>query len=134
MNGSTDGGPLGSVRRFIEGFNRNDIELAQSACAGENSIIDDFPPHEWRGRGATTAWLTDMNRMGAEYGMSEASVELDEANAQVTISDTRAYVTAVVDVRWLQDGAPARRGGRLTLALRGDADAWRITALAWAWD
>ena len=125
---------MASVRQFIEGFNRNDIELAQAACADENSIIDDFPPHEWTGRGATTAWLSDMNRMGAEYGMSDASVDLDEPNAQVTISESRAYVTAVVDVRWLQDGAPARRGGRLTLALRAEADTWRITALAWAWD
>lgn len=117
MNGSIDDGPIASVRQFIEGFNHNDIELAQAACADESVIVDDFPPHEWMGPRATTAWLTDMNRMGADYGMSDASVELDEATAQVTISDKHGYVTGVVDVRWLQDGAPAQRGGRLTLAL-----------------
>lgn len=125
---------MAAVRQFIDAFNHNDIELAQAACADESLIIDDFPPHEWMGPQATTAWLTDMNRMGADYGMSDASVELDERNAQVTVSGAHAYVTAVVDVRWLQDGAPARRGGRLTLALRAEADNWRITALAWAWD
>jgi ketosteroid isomerase-like protein len=125
---------MAAVRQFVAGFNSNDVQLAQAACADVNSIIDDFPPHEWTGPGATTMWLNDMARMGAEYGMSDAAVTLDESHAQVIVSDKHAYAVVPVDVHWLQDGAPDARAGRLTLALRDEPGGWRIAALAWAWD
>lgn len=134
MTASNDTGPMAAVRQFIDGFNSNDVELAQGACADENSIIDDFPPYEWTGRGATTNWLTDMAQMGAEYGMSEPSVTLDAPHAHVIVSAKHAYVVVPIDVQWLQDGAPDERTGRLTLALGEGPGGWRISALAWAWD
>jgi ketosteroid isomerase-like protein len=133
MTGSTDIGPMVAVRQFVEGFNNEDIDLAQAACADETSIIDDFPPHEWTGRGATTRWYGDMARMAAEYGMSDWSVTLDEPR-HVTVSDRRAYVVVPIDVRWLEGGTPAERTGSMTVALREGADGWRISACAWTWN
>jgi SnoaL-like domain len=132
MLGPPEDGPLESVRQFIAGFNNNDVELAQAACAEENSIIDDFPPHAWIGAAATTRWFGDMARIGTEFGMSEPHVTLAES-PDVIVSDQGAYVTVAIDVRWLQDGAPATRAGFLTLALRDSAAGWRISALAWTW-
>lgn len=132
MTGSTEIGPMAAIRQFVEGFNNDDIALAQAACADETSIIDDFPPHEWTGRGATTTWYRDMARMAGGYGMSDWSVALVEP-PQVTVSDRHAYVVAPIDVRWLQDGAAVARTGFMTVALREVSDGWRISAYAWTW-
>lgn len=56
MAASTESGPMGPVRQFVESFNANDVEGMQAACTEATSIIDDFPPHEWSGAHATTAW------------------------------------------------------------------------------
>jgi ketosteroid isomerase-like protein len=122
-----------AVRAFVEAFNNNDVDLVQAACADETLIIDDFPPHEWTGSRATTTWFRGLARMGTEYGMSDPSVKL-EAPRNVIVSDRHAYVVSPIDVRWLQDGEPAARTGFITLAVREDADGWRITACAWTWN
>lgn len=122
-----------AVRQFIEGFNNDDVDHAQAACAAETSIIDDFPPHEWSGRGATTRWYLDMSGMAAEYGMSDWSVLLDKP-LHVIVSDRQAYVVVPVTARWVQDGTPAERTGSFTAALHDRADAWQISAFTWAWN
>ena len=133
MTASTAIGPMVAVRQFVEGFNNGNVELAEAACADETSIIDDFPPHEWTGRGATTRWFRDMARMAAEYGMSDWSVALDEPR-HVMVSDRQAYVVVPIDVRWLQHGTPEGRTGSMTVALREQANGWRISACAWTWN
>ena len=133
MTGSTEIGPMGAVRHFVEAFNNDDVDRMQAACASETSIIDDFPPHEWTGRGATTTWYRDMERMATEYGMSDWSVTLD-APRHITVSDRHAYVVVPIDVRWLQDGTPAERTGSMTVALGDGAEGWRISACAWTWN
>jgi hypothetical protein len=129
---STEIGPMGPVRQFVEGFNGNDVELAQAACMDETTIIDDLPPHEWSGPLATTSWLRDMARVAADYGMSGWSLTLGEPR-HVIVSDGHAYVVVPADVRWLQDGTPAERACLMTMALRQNADGWLISSLAWTW-
>jgi hypothetical protein len=133
MTGSTSVGPMVAIRQFVEGFNNDDVDLAQAACTDETSIIDDFPPHEWAGRGAATTWYRDMAGMATGYGMSDWSVTLNEPS-NVTVSERLAYVVVPVDVRWLQHGKPIERTGFMTAALREEAEGWRISALAWTWN
>jgi hypothetical protein len=132
MTTSTDGGPMVAIRRFVEGFNSNDGNLILMACADETTIIDDFPPHQWSGRGATAAWLRDMNKMATTYGMSDPAVILEEPSMAI-VSDRNAYLVVPIDVRWLEDGTPAERRGFMAAALRDEADEWRISTLAWTW-
>ena len=133
MTGSTENGPMVAVRQFVQGFNNDKIDLVQAACADDTSIIDDFPPHEWNGHGATTRWYRDMARMASENGMSDPSVILDEPS-NVTVSEEHAYLVVPIDVRWLQDGTPRERPGFMTLALRNGTEGWRISACAWTWN
>ena len=95
-----------AVRRFVEGFNNDDVDLAQAACADETSIIDDFPPYAWAEQGATTRWYRDMAVFAEEYGTSDCSVMLDEPR-HVIVSDRLAYVVVPVMARWQEDGTPA---------------------------
>ncbi len=124
---------MDAVRRFVEGFNNDDVDAAQAACADETSIIDDFPPHQWTGQGATTSWYREMAGWAAEYGMSDWSVILDEPR-HVIVSDRQAYVVVPVSARWLENGTPAERTGSLAVALSEPAEAWRISAFAWTWN
>jgi len=123
---------MAAVRQFVAGFNDDHIARAQAACTEESSILDDFPPHEWSGRGATTRWYEEMAGMAGAYGMSDWSVTLNEPS-QVNVSGVRAYVVAPIRVRWVQDGTPTERSGFMTMALRDEADGWRISMLAWTW-
>ncbi|HET9614318.1 MAG TPA: hypothetical protein VFP22_05870 [Candidatus Limnocylindrales bacterium] len=50
------------------------------------------------------------------------------------VSNGHACLVLPSDVRWLQDGEPARRGGLMTMALREAVDGWRISVPAWTWD
>jgi ketosteroid isomerase-like protein len=123
---------MGPVRQFVEAFNRNDVDGMQAACTEMTWIIDDFPPHEWSGRHATSSWYREMARMAPGYGMSEWSIALGEPR-HVNASADLAYVAVPVDVRWLQDAKPAERACMMTMSLRKVADGWRISSLAWAW-
>lgn len=133
MAGSKEIGPMVAVRRFVEGFNNDDVEVAQAACADETSIIDDFPPYQWTGHEATTRWYRDMARWAAEYRMSDWSVMLDEPR-HVIVSDRRAYVVVPVAARWLEDRSPAERTGSLAVALLEPVQGWRVSAFAWSWN
>lgn len=133
MAGPTEMGPMDAVREFIEGFNNDDVDRMEAACAEETWIIDDFPPHEWMARGATRRWYRDMARMASDYRMSDWSVKLDEPR-HVTESDRHAYVVVPIDVRWLQDGTWQERTGSMTVALCEAAEVWRISACAWTWN
>lgn len=133
MGGVGDLEPMVAVRAFVEAFNNDDVELAEAACADETLIIDDFPPYEWSGDRSVTRWIQDMDRMAKKYGMSEPSVALADPR-HVIVSEHHAYVVVPIDVRWLENGAPAERTGFMTMALRDDAEGWRISACAWTWN
>ena len=74
-----------------------------------------------------------MAGMGTGYGMADWSVTLDDPS-EVTVSERQAYVVVPVDVRWTQHGTPTERTGFMTMALREEAERWRIAALAWTWN
>ena len=76
MVASQEADVMAPVRQFVAGFNKSDIKMAQAARADQTFIIDDFPPHEWRGSGATSNWFHDLTAMGKKYDMSDAFVTL----------------------------------------------------------
>ena len=123
---------MAPVRQFVDGFNKNDIKMAQAACADQTFIIDDFPPHEWRGSGATAKWFRDLTRMGKKNGMSDAFVTLLKPR-QVDVTGTHAYVVVPTNLRYNEKGRLIKTKGLMTLALHKGAEGWRIGVWAWAW-
>jgi len=123
---------MAPVRQFVDGFNKSDIKMAQAACADQTFIIDDFPPHEWRGSGATSKWFRDLTRMGKKNGMSDSFVTLLKPR-QVEATGTHAYVVVPINLRYNDKGQLVKRTGLMTLALHKGVDGWRITAWAWTW-
>jgi ketosteroid isomerase-like protein len=133
MDPSIESGPMMAVRAFVAAFNAREVDDAQAAWVDGGVIIDDFPPHEWTGRHVAAAWLGDIVRLSREFGMSHASVTIQEG-AQVIVTDRQAYGVVPIDVSWRQDGVPQQRRGSMTLAFRDESDGWRISACAWTWN
>jgi hypothetical protein len=82
---------IAPVHQFVDGFNKNDIKMAQAACVDQTFIIDDFPPHEWRGPRATSKWFHDLAALGKKYDMSDPFVTLLKPR-QVHVTGTHAYL------------------------------------------
>jgi len=123
---------MAPVHQFVDGFNKNDIKMAQAACADQTFIIDDFPPHEWRGPRATSKWFHDLAALGKKYDMSDPFVTLLKPR-QVHVTGTHAYVIVPINLRYNDKGQLVKRTGLMTLALHKGVDGWRIAALAWTW-
>jgi len=123
---------MAPVRQFVDGFNKSDIKMAQAACADQTFIIDDFPPHEWRGSRATSKWFHDLAALGKKCDMSDPFVTLGKPR-QVHVTGTHAYVVVPANLMYKEKGHLIRRTGLMTLALHKAVDGWRISAWAWAW-
>ena len=129
---SQEAGVMAPVRQFVDGFNKGDIKMVQAACAGQTFIIDDFPPHEWRGSRATSKWFHDLAALGKKYDMSDPFVTLLEPR-QVDVTGSHAYVIIPINLRYNDKGQVVKRAGLMTLALHKGVDGWRVAALAWTW-
>ena len=81
---------MAPVRQLIDGFNKSDIKMIEAVCADQTFIIDDFPPHEWRGTGASRKWFRDLTEIGKKYNMSDAVVTLLKPR-KVNVSGSHAY-------------------------------------------
>ena len=124
---------MAPVRQFVDGFNKGDVKMTQAACADQTFIIDDFPPHEWRGSGATSKWFHDLAAMGKKHDMSDPFVTLRKPR-QVNATGSHAYVVVPINLRYKDKGHLVSRTGLMTLALHKGVAGWRITAWAWTWD
>jgi hypothetical protein len=122
---------MAPVRQFVDGFNKSDIKMAQAACADQTFIIDDFPPHEWRGSRATSKWFHDLAALGKKYDMSDPFVTLGKPR-QVHVTGTHAYVVVPTNLRykekravsqedWLDDPGAAQGPRRLANCRMGMA-------------
>ncbi|WP_293898757.1 nuclear transport factor 2 family protein [Phenylobacterium sp.] len=80
-----DAGPLATVRTFLNAFNKGDIPAAEATYAADVSIIDEVPPHLWRGPGAFQAWAGDLDKHDKGAGLSAEKVTFNRADV-VTIS------------------------------------------------
>ena len=94
---------MAPVRQFIDGFNKGDVEMAQAACADQTVIIDDFPPHEWRGPEAASIWFRDLTVLGKKYDRSEAFVALNKPR-QVKVTGAHAYAIIPFNLTYKDKG------------------------------
>jgi hypothetical protein len=124
---------MAPVRQYIDGFNKNDLKMAEAACDEQLFIIDDFPPHAWAGSGATAKWLDDLKIFGTKNASSDWSVSLGKPR-HVDVTDTHAYVVVPTNFSFKKKGQLVTEGGLMTLVLHKGADGWRIAAWSWADD
>jgi ketosteroid isomerase-like protein len=123
---------MAAVQRFVEGFNKGDMKMMTSACADEVSIIDEFPPHEWHGKGSCRKWSKDYDADAKKNGITDGVVTLGKPS-HVDVSGDRAYVVGPANYAYKTKGKAAGEVGSIfTIALRKGATGWCIIGWAWA--
>jgi ketosteroid isomerase-like protein len=120
------------VHQWVDSLNKGDTQAAIAACAGQTSIVDEFPPHEWHGDGACARWVTELEAYNQKLGLTSSTVTLKQPR-RVDITGDRAYVVAPTDFHFKENGKPGTELGALfTVALQKGQAGWRITGWAWS--
>ena len=124
-------GPLAAVQQYIDGFNKGDADLMAASFAGTASILDGMPPHLWQGPTATRDWYRDVLAEGETHGVSGYFVTLDEPLHNNTTGDSAYVVVPATMTFEVGDKRVTQTGAFFTVALRNQAEGWRIAAWAW---
>ena len=127
-----DTGPMETVRDYIAGFNKGDVNSMAAMCADPMSILDGMAPHVWHGPTASQDWYSDVLVEGEQHGATDYFVELGEPR-HVNVTGDNAYVVVPTTMTFKVHGKPiTQTGAFFTVALRKTVDGWRIAAWAWA--
>lgn len=130
--GQNEAAVIATVHQFVDAFNKGDTKAAASACADETSIIDEFPPYEWKGPDGCAKWMNDYDADGKKNGITDGVVTLGSPR-HVEIAADRAYVVAPADYAYKKKGKVAKEtGSTLTVALQKGTSGWRIAGWSWA--
>jgi len=121
---------MGPIRQFFDGFNKGDLKAAVTACAENASVIDDFPPHEWQGKGCEN-WADAFQVLAKKEGITDAKISSGTPK-HVDVNDDRAYVVIPVTLVVNRSEKQKKLPSIFTAALHKEASGWRITAWAWA--
>lgn len=122
---------MATVHQFLDGFNRNDLKNAVTACAPQSSVIDDFPPHAWQGNGCAQ-WAESYAAFAKAQGATGGVVTIAPPT-RLSVDGNTAYVVAPATFSYKLHGKPVTEpGATFTLALKRIGGNWKITAWAWA--
>ena len=120
-----------TVRRYIEGFNKGEVETMTAMCAVPMSILDGMAPHVWHRPTSCVDWYRDAMIEGEHVGATDYSVTLGEPKRNIITGDS-AYVVFPTTMTFKLQGKPiTQTGATFTVALRRVKDGWRIAAWAW---
>lgn len=124
--------PMAAVHRYVAGFNSGDVTAMAAACAEPMQILDGMSPHVWQGPTAAEDWWRDVLTEGQHLGASGYHITLGEPR-HVDVNGDYAYAVVPATMRFdLRGVEVTQTGSTYTVALRRVADAWLLTAWAWA--
>src|SRR5262249_18071676 len=118
------------MRKFIDSFNKGDLNTALNLCAAQSAIIHEFPPYLCNVSTGCAHWSEDFNAYAQKNGITDPKVIL--ARAHIDVTEDRAYVVAPAHFTFRQKGKRSTEQGSLTVALQNVANGWRIAGWAWA--
>lgn len=123
---------MATMKQFIEAFNKGDMKAMTATCAEQMSIIDEFAPHEWHGKGAAAKWASDYEADAKKTEVTDGVVTLGKPR-HVDVSGDHAYVVAAADYSYKVKGKITKESGSImTVAMHKSAKGWRITGWSWA--
>jgi len=94
---------LAPIHQFRDSFNKGDVAAAKATHAADPSILDEVPPHLWRGSGAFDAWAADLGKASKAAGMTDESVTVGKP-LRVDVDGDAAYVVMPAAFNYRQKG------------------------------
>ena len=119
--------PMSTIHRFIEASSRGDEYAVEALQTPDVSIIDEVPPHAWRGPGAYRAWAADAQRQDAAKDMHDGVLSLGRVVREESDGKT-AYVVANALYRYKTHGVLTDEPAEMVFALRRGQNGWKIAA------
>lgn len=124
-------GPMTPINAFMAAFAKEDVDAARAAHdTGDITIMDEVPPHVWRGDHAFDGWLASLTAYDKAHGRAGGVVTLARPRVMTTDGD-RAYVVAPAVYTFTQKGKPMREPATMTFALHKGAAGWKIAGWSW---
>jgi SnoaL-like domain len=115
------------VTTIMDKFNGGDIKAWLAAQANDASIVDEFGPHTWTGRGSPQRWLDAYTKDSQTNGITGARVDYGKP-LQATSDGTTAYIVLPTTYRFMQKGMKMAEPGSMTFVVRRDGKDWKITS------
>jgi hypothetical protein len=119
------------VMAVLNLWNDTDPVKSISSCADDASVIDDFPPFEWRGSGACAAWSKAFDGFAQKNGITDPIGTIGKPKRFVVNGD-RAYVVVPATFSYTMKGKPVKLTAIAAFSLHKTASGWRIAAWSWA--
>jgi hypothetical protein len=119
--------PMSTIHRFIDASSRNDEIAVEALQTPDVSIIDEFPPHAWRGPGAYRAWAADAHRQDVAEDMHDGVLSLGRVVRELN-DGKNAYVVVHALYRYKAHGVLTDEPAEMVFALERGQDGWKITA------
>lgn len=124
---SNAAGPEATVQRFLDSFNKGDVDAAQATQFGDVVIVDEFAPFVWQGEGAFGRWLEALTKHDSAAGVTDGHMALGDTIRR-EVSGDRAYLVVATVYSFRENGNAMRAPARMTFALQKEGPDWRIGA------
>ena len=123
---------MAPIKKFIDSFNKGDMAgaAATHAADADLAIMDEVPPHLWRGAQAFKAWSADLEADAKKRGMTEPIVTI-KAPTRVESTADQAYVVVPAVFTFKEGGVPMREAAQMTFGLKKGPNGWLIHAWTW---
>jgi ketosteroid isomerase-like protein len=123
--------PATTVERFVDAFNKVDVEGMAACFTVPSFILDGMAPHVWSGASAPADWCRDALAEADHLGISDFHVTLDPP-LHNTVTGEAAYFVAPATMTFKARGQTVTQTGAiLTLAFRRVDGRWLISAWTW---
>lgn len=123
-------GPVAALHEFIDSFNKGDVKTAQAAHAADAVIIDEVPPHVWRGPNAFQAWAASLDKASKAAGDTDQKLILG-APVRTDVNGDVAYAVVPATLTYKEKGKPMTERAQFAAAMRKEGAAWKLTGWAW---
>jgi len=123
---------MAPIQKFIDSFNKGDAAgaAATHAANADLAIVDEVPPHLWRGPQAFQAWAADLDSDAKKRGITEPFVTI-AAPTRVETSGDHAYVVVPAIYTFKERGVTMGETAQMTVVLKRAAGSWLIHGWTW---
>jgi hypothetical protein len=123
---------LRNAWRDIDSFNKGDSAAAAAthAATADLAIIDEVPPHIWRGSQAFQAWSADLESDAKKRGITDMVVTISSPTREERTGD-HAYVVVPAKYAFKERGVAMSETAQMAFALKKGASGWLIHGWTW---